>query len=138
MNLPVVPTGLPPKAPTQADQRIGERVAARRKLLGLSQTALGQAVGVTFQQMQKYETGRNRIGAGRLQAMAAVLGVPVAALFDQGGEEVGEDSLGSLALPGASELLRLFARIPRPDQRRSLIAIARTLTEVDPPAAAAE
>ncbi|WP_244446059.1 helix-turn-helix domain-containing protein, partial [Escherichia coli] len=55
------------KKPTEADHTVGNRIAVRRAARGISQTALGQALGVSFQQVQKYEKGRNRVGAGRLQ-----------------------------------------------------------------------
>ncbi len=73
------------KAPSDADRRIGERLRLRRIALGLSQEKLGEALGVTFQQVQKYEKGANRMGAGRLQQAARVLGVPIAAFYDDGG-----------------------------------------------------
>jgi transcriptional regulator with XRE-family HTH domain len=63
-----------PKLATEADRTIGSRIAALRSAQGLSQTMLGQAIGVSFQQVQKYEKGRNRIGAGRLQAIADLTG----------------------------------------------------------------
>src|SRR4029079_9175660 len=63
--------------PTQTDVLVGSRVRVRRLELGLSQTALANELGVTFQQVQKYEKGTNRIGASRLHDMARVLGVPV-------------------------------------------------------------
>jgi transcriptional regulator with XRE-family HTH domain len=68
-----------PKLATDADRTIGSLIASLRKAQGLSQTALGHALGVSFQQVQKYEKGRNRIGAGRLQAIADLLHVPVGA-----------------------------------------------------------
>ncbi len=65
----------PPKHATEADRLIGLRLTALRKARGLSQAALGAAVGITFQQIQKYERGRNRIGAGRLQTFARIFEV---------------------------------------------------------------
>ena len=70
-----------PKLATEADREIGSRIAAVRAAQGLSQTALGHAIGVSFQQVQKYEKGRNRIGAGRLQRIADQLQVPVETFF---------------------------------------------------------
>jgi transcriptional regulator with XRE-family HTH domain len=70
------------KAATPIDAQIGARVRGLRRSLGLTQTDLGTALGVTFQQVQKYEKGTNRIGAGRLHDIASVLRVPVSALFD--------------------------------------------------------
>ncbi|MCJ2113301.1 helix-turn-helix domain-containing protein, partial [Methylobacterium sp. E-025] len=75
-----------PKLATSGDRSIGSRIAAYLTAQGLSQTALGQAPGVTFQQVQKYEKGRNRVVAARLQAIADLLGVPVSTFFDDPAE----------------------------------------------------
>jgi len=64
------------------DTHVGRRVRMRRMMLGMSQTNLGDAIGVTFQQVQKYEKGTNRIGAGRLQQISSALQVPPAFFFD--------------------------------------------------------
>src|SRR5437867_8014014 len=70
------------KAPNPIDKHVGSRVRMRRMMLKMSQTALGDALGLTFQQVQKYEKGTNRIGAGRLQHIAHFLQVPIDFLFD--------------------------------------------------------
>jgi transcriptional regulator with XRE-family HTH domain len=70
------------KSPTTADRSMGNRLRLRRKVLGLSQEKLAQALGITFQQVQKYEKGANRIGASRLQQIAHILQVPVSFFFD--------------------------------------------------------
>jgi len=70
-----------PKLATDADRAIGSRIAALRAAQGLSQTTLGHAIGVSFQQVQKYEKGRNRVGASRLQMIADQLKVPVETFF---------------------------------------------------------
>ena len=69
--------------PSPIDRHVGERVRQRRGLLGITQTGLGQAVGVTFQQIQKYERGANRIGASRIFDLAYVLGVSVGYFFEE-------------------------------------------------------
>ncbi|WCS27278.1 helix-turn-helix domain-containing protein [Methylobacterium sp. NMS14P] len=74
-----------PKRTTDRDIRIGARIRARRELMRLSQTDLGNALGVSFQQVQKYELGTNRIGAGRLEEVAELLGAPVASFYDEPG-----------------------------------------------------
>jgi len=76
------------KAPNPIDQHVGSRVRMRRMLLGLSQEKLGEKLGVTFQQVQKYEKGMNRIGASRLQSIAEILDVPPSFFFEdvKGGE----------------------------------------------------
>src|SRR6267378_4357029 len=84
------------KAPNPVDKYVGSRVRMRRIMLGMSQEKLGEALGLTFQQVQKYEKGTNRVGASRLQQIAEILQVPVAFLFDGGpsgivgGENFGE------------------------------------------------
>ncbi|MBB3948449.1 transcriptional regulator with XRE-family HTH domain [Rhizobium skierniewicense] len=71
------------RLPQAADIEVGRRIRVRRKALGMSQTSLGETVGVTFQQIQKYENAKNRVGAGRLSKIAAALDVPVSYFFDQ-------------------------------------------------------
>ena len=68
------------KSPSPVDRHVGSRVRMRRMLIGMSQEKLGEMLGLTFQQVQKYEKGTNRIGASRLQQIAGILGVPVALL----------------------------------------------------------
>ena len=68
--------------PDPVDVHVGSRVRLRRNMLGLSQEKLGEAIGLTFQQVQKYERGANRIGASRLWELGAVLGVPVQFFYD--------------------------------------------------------
>src|SRR5437870_7850466 len=70
------------KAPNPIDQHVGRRVRMRRKMLAMSQQKLGAALGLTFQQVQKYEKGANRIGASRLQQIAHILQVPVSFFFE--------------------------------------------------------
>src|SRR5215217_1184919 len=119
-----------PKQVTAAEKQIGERIAAFRKMRGISQGALGEAVGVTFQQVQKYEKGTNRASAGRLQQIAGVLGVPLTSFFD---DVAGEDGpvpgeiLSGLKQHGAADLLRIYTSIRSPELRRSLVQIAREL-----------
>jgi transcriptional regulator with XRE-family HTH domain len=70
------------KAPNPTDKHVGARVRMRRMMLSMSQEKLGDALGLTFQQVQKYEKGANRIGASRLQQIAHILQVPVSFFFD--------------------------------------------------------
>src|SRR5271163_563966 len=70
------------KAPNPTDKHVGSRVRMRRMMLGMSQEKLGDALGLTFQQVQKYEKGTNRIGASRLQQIAQILQVPVPFFFE--------------------------------------------------------
>ena len=119
-----------PKRVTEADKQIGQRIAAFRKMKGMSQGYLGEAVGVTFQQIQKYENGTNRASAGRLQQIAGALGVPLSAFFDAvSGEDgpVPSEVLAKLREPGAAALLRAYVSIGSADLRRSLLQTAQEL-----------
>src|SRR3954447_25185119 len=75
---------MPPKAPNPVDKHVGSRVRMRRLMLGMSQEKLGEGLGLTFQQIQKYEKGTNRIGASRLQQICDILHIPVSFLFGGG------------------------------------------------------
>jgi transcriptional regulator with XRE-family HTH domain len=121
-------TPLMPKQTTDVDRLVGLRITALRKARGLSQTALGNAVGVTFQQVQKYEKGQNRVGAGRLREIARLLEVPVSAFFDDAGspESPQEDVFGFLNAQGAVELLRAYTQIEDDQMRRDVLALVRS------------
>ena len=81
------------KKPNPIDIHVGSRIRLRRNMLGMSQERLGENLGITFQQIQKYEKGTNRVGASRLQAIASILSVPVAFFFeDAPGRENGNAS----------------------------------------------
>src|SRR5690606_29449067 len=70
------------KKPNPIDVHVGSRIRLRRNMLGLSQEKLGENLGITFQQIQKYEKGTNRVGASRLQAISSILAVPVSYFFE--------------------------------------------------------
>jgi transcriptional regulator with XRE-family HTH domain len=113
------------------DQAIGVRIRARRKMLGLSQSDLAQRMGVTFQQIQKYERGANRVAGSRLTAAASALQTSVAWLV---GEEEGgapdadvEAVFTALGTPGALEMLQAYAAIGDSASRSALLGIAREL-----------
>ena len=72
------------KAPNPVDRYVGSRVRMRRIMLGMSQEKLGEALGLTFQQVQKYEKGTNRVGASRIQQISEILQIPVSFLFEGG------------------------------------------------------
>ncbi len=123
------------------DVHVGSRVRLRRMVLGMSQEKLGEQLRLTFQQVQKYEKGVNRIGAGRLFDLAHVLGVPVQFFYDEaplyqtengshGGfaERSGEnDVIDFLATREGLELNKAFVRISDPRTRRSIIDLIRSL-----------
>src|SRR4051812_12784371 len=125
-----------PKQVTIVDKEVGERIAAMRKLRGTSQSALGAAVGVTFQQIQKYEKGVNRASAGRLQQIATVLGVPLSSFFNEV-VEVGPlegEVFSALKEPGAAALLRAYTSIRTPEGRREALRLVRELAGAERPA----
>jgi len=120
------------KGPNETDVLVGTKVRIRRVELGMSQTELATALGVTFQQVQKYEKGTNRIGASRLHAMANVLRVSVNYFFPQAADGLDHSTrpsevLGLLGVPGAMDLLRNFSRINDRSAQRALCVMAKTL-----------
>lgn len=134
---------LPPGTPNPVDIHVGSRVRLRRTLLGLSQEKLGEAVGLTFQQIQKYERGANRIGASRLFEFSRILDVPVSFFFDDMPEVTsGEDAQAAWGVgdqPQSSlepdpltrretlELVRAYYRIGDPQVRKRLFELAKSL-----------
>jgi transcriptional regulator with XRE-family HTH domain len=123
------------KSPDHIDVEVGQRIRIYRKTRGLSQTSLADQLGVTFQQVQKYENGTNRIGAGRLTRIAQVLGVPVTTLLGVNditkpkSSERGKDSspLKLLTESGALRLLRSYERINDGKIRRSIIDLVQSV-----------
>ncbi len=134
---------MPPGIPNPVDIHVGSRVRLRRTLLGLSQEKLGEAVGLTFQQIQKYERGANRIGASRLFEFSRILDVPVSFFFDDMAERAkvgeGQESVGLADQPQAPlepdpltrretlELVRAYYRISDPQVRKRLFELAKSL-----------
>lgn len=114
------------------DVHVGKRIRHRRWTVGTTQSQLADAVGIKFQQVQKYETGANRVSASRLWDMAAALGVPVSFFFegmDQASPAAATDMPPDvLADREALELLRSYYGIPEA-QRRRLFDLARVLSE---------
>ena len=82
--------------PNPVDVHVGQRVRLRRTLLGMSQEKLGEAIGLTFQQVQKYERGANRIGSSRLYDLSRVLDVPISYFFDDMDQQVSGQPPGHL------------------------------------------
>ncbi|MDQ4134784.1 MAG: helix-turn-helix domain-containing protein [Pseudomonadota bacterium] len=119
------------KAASAIDKHVGSRVRMRRMAIGMSQEKLGEALGITFQQVQKYEKGSNRIGASRLHHIASVLGVDVEFFFQgvpapesEGGTRVSMAEF--LALPESDRLVQIFARLPD-DARRKIVDLVELL-----------
>ncbi|WP_395670341.1 helix-turn-helix domain-containing protein [Phenylobacterium sp.] len=112
------------------DIAVGARIRLLRKVRGMSQQALAEAAGVTFQQIQKYERGANRVSASMLSRIAAALDAPVAEMFGEGAAagQGGIDEVAALlAEPGALELLRAYAHLPKGPQRITLVDFVRAL-----------
>lgn len=129
------------RRPNPIDLHVGSRVRLQRMLAGMSQEKLGEFLGLTFQQVQKYEQGKNRIGASRLHAISQVLGVPVQFFYD----ELDGNTAAQHAGPGfpeppqqnfvtsfigtreGLELNKAFVRIPDAAVRRAIIDLVRSL-----------
>lgn len=135
----------PSGKPNPIDVHVGARVRLRRTLMGMSQEKLGEALGLTFQQVQKYERGANRVGASRLFDLSRVLDVPVSFFFDDMSEEVEALSprlISGLAEEPASfetdpmtkretlELVRAYYRITDPHVRKRVLDLAKALGAV--------
>jgi transcriptional regulator with XRE-family HTH domain len=123
-----------PKEPQPIDRHVGARIRHKRMMLGISQEALGDALGVTFQQVQKYEKGMNRVGASRLQAIANFLEVPVSYFFDgTGGQSqransaVKDQVLDLIATREGIRLNRAFAAIKDARVRAKIVSMIEAL-----------
>lgn len=128
------------KVPNPIDRHVGSRVRMRRMLAGISQEKLGEALGLTFQQIQKYEKGSNRISASRLQQIAKMLDVPVSFFFDgapaRDGPATGfADSAATsyisdfLTTSEGVQLTKAFTRIKSGRVRRRIIDLVESLAE---------
>jgi transcriptional regulator with XRE-family HTH domain len=130
------------KAPNPIDKHVGSRVRMRRMMLSMSQEKLGDALGLTFQQVQKYEKGTNRIGASRLQQISQTLQVPVAFFFEgapnlhpqpDGMAEAPSPSYVSdfLATSDGLALTKAFMRIKEPKLKRRIVDLVEEIAEQD-------
>jgi transcriptional regulator with XRE-family HTH domain len=125
------------KRPNPTDVYVGSRIRMRRKMLGLSQEKLGERLGITFQQIQKYEKGTNRVGASRLQAMSDALEVPVSFFFPESSpaapagmkEESATFMMDFMSTSEGLDLTRAFIRIRSPKVRRKVVELVRALAE---------
>jgi transcriptional regulator with XRE-family HTH domain len=128
------------KTPNPIDKHVGSRLRMRRLVLGMSQEKLGEALGITFQQIQKYEKGTNRISASRLQLAAKVLSVPVD-FFYEGSPEIGGERPGFAEAPASAyvsdflttsegvQLVKAFLKVKSPKLRRWVIELIDALGE---------
>jgi len=120
------------KAPDQIDILAGARLRLQRKLLGMSQTYLGNRVGVAFQQIQKYEAGLNRMGSSRLQNIARELGVPVSYFFEEDERRGTEEAVGALMTTREGiNLTRAFNSIRNPAIRRAILELANAAAGIN-------
>jgi transcriptional regulator with XRE-family HTH domain len=127
------------------DRAVGGRVRQRRIMMGLSQTALADSVGLTFQQVQKYESGANRISASRLYEFGDVLNVPISYFFDGLSEDEGDQAPVAMPQPDALlqdfrnlvnkretlEFIRAYYKIEDPEMRRQLVALVKRAASDD-------
>jgi transcriptional regulator with XRE-family HTH domain len=139
--------GVPPgdrqaDGPNPVDVHVGSRVRLRRTLLGMSQEKLGEAIGLTFQQVQKYERGANRVGASRLFDLSRVLDVPVGFFFDEmpadvaasspaqhpgRGRPLPQQELDPMVKRETLELVRAYYKIGEPSVRKRLFEMTKAL-----------
>ncbi|MFT4089820.1 MAG: helix-turn-helix transcriptional regulator [Asticcacaulis sp.] len=130
------------KSPHPFDLHVGAKVRLRRRFLGLSQEALATGIGITFQQVQKYERGTNRISCSKLMEIAALLNVPPAHFFDGYGQTdpSGPDSSSLktnihafLMIPEGMGLAEAFPRIRHAKHRRRILDLVQSLADTDTP-----
>jgi transcriptional regulator with XRE-family HTH domain len=129
--------------PNFVDRHVGNRVRMRRLLVGMSQEKLGELLGITFQQVQKYEKGSNRVSASRLYQISRVLGVPVQYFYDElkedGGpsgfaESEGADAIaGALQSPDGVQIARIFSETTDPDKRKLILNAVKLLADYKGP-----
>lgn len=131
------------KKPNPIDAHVGGRIRLRRNMISMSQEKLGDSLGITFQQIQKYEKGSNRVGASRLQAIAQILGVPVSYFFDgapgletdaPAGFAEDSETETMTAFYGSSEglvLARAFVKIRDPKLRRRVVDLVKAMADGD-------
>jgi transcriptional regulator with XRE-family HTH domain len=129
------------KEPNFVDKHVGSRVRMRRMLIGMSQEKLGEALGITFQQIQKYEKGTNRISASRLQQIASVLGVTISFFYEgvateEAGSGFAEESspaymLDFMASQDGLQLMESFMRIRSARVRRSIVDHVKAVADDD-------
>ncbi|NOX96216.1 MAG: helix-turn-helix transcriptional regulator [Alphaproteobacteria bacterium] len=132
------------EGPHPIDRHVGARVKLRRMILGMSQDALGKALGLTFQQIQKYEKGINRIGASRLFELSGLLDVPIQFFYDDYGDatsratgfaepDAAETFMELVNSPEGVQLCRYFAEIKDPKVKRRVLDLVKTISETGNP-----
>ena len=122
------------RSATDIDKKVGENLLKFRILRGISQEKLADAVGVTFQQIQKYEKGANRVGSSRLAKIAVILKVPISNFFDNSasgsdGPVSGPVVTDLLISPYAVQMLKAFAKLPSDKLRRSIVVLTESIAK---------
>ena len=131
----------PVGVPNPVDVHVGSRVRLRRTLLGMSQEKLGQAINLTFQQVQKYERGANRVGASRLYQLSRILDVPVSYFFEEMPEDLSRPDRVAQSAPERRnadplsrretlELVRAYYKIENPRVRKRLFELAKSIARI--------
>lgn len=131
--------------PDDMDIHVGQRIRVRRSLLGLSQEKLAEALNITFQQVQKYERGTNRVSAGRLFQLSSVLGVPISYFFDQPFESSSKKTMAYSLSDNAQsaydsgedlmqrketlDLIRIYYSVENPEARKDIMTFIKSMAE---------
>jgi transcriptional regulator with XRE-family HTH domain len=138
---PGMVTGATAKDPQPVDRHVGSRVRMRRMMVGMSQEKLGEACGITFQQIQKYEKGTNRMGASRLHHIARVLDVPIEFFYEGASSDQGSN--GPIMVDGSRSmtdflatseglgLVRAFTAIKDPKVRLRIVDLAKAVADAE-------
>lgn len=127
--------------PHPIDVHVGKRLRLKRTILGMSQEAIGNAIGVTFQQVQKYERGVNRMGASRLYDFSKILGVPVSYFFEEyelGGQDYNKGMAENpaptfehekMTSRETMEMMRAYYRISSPQARKRIFELVKAMAD---------
>ena len=125
------------RRPNSADVQIGESIRAHRLILGMTQSDLARRLGVSFQQIQKYEKGTNRVGAGRLPQIAKIFGIPISALFEANAVTSSTEGMGTAPVKlipdrNTLKLLTAFGGIAPRKVRNSLVGLVDAIARATP------
>lgn len=123
--------------PDPIDVQVGARIRARRLLIGMNQETLAAALGLTFQQVQKYEGGANRVSASRLSQIADILGVPIGYFFSDlassgGADARMQEARDRMQRPEAIELIRFYYAIPDQRLRHQFLDLVKAAAQAQP------
>jgi len=124
------------KSANRIDKLVGRNIRVHRLVRGLTQEGLGEKLGVTFQQIQKYEKGTNRVGSGRLYQIAALLEMPVTAFFEGGDAPSNlrnSSPFDLLSDPVSLRMVQAFSEIPDHKTRRAVLALVESMNASDKP-----